>query len=111
MPGECTREVTLDPGDLRTLRPETTGQGEPARTGRGPSPAWCEWPPDRRPRNDRVTRSLTLVCNWFWVITYVLTASAGVLLWSLVRPHSKLSSNRMVIPNVFIIVTATLASG
>ena len=26
MPGECTREVTLDPGDLRTLRSEDKGQ-------------------------------------------------------------------------------------
>jgi len=26
---------------LRTLRPETKGQAEPARTGRGPSPVQC----------------------------------------------------------------------
>ena len=31
--------LTLEP--LRTLRPETKGQAEPARTGRGPSPAPC----------------------------------------------------------------------
>jgi hypothetical protein len=31
--------LTLEP--LRTLRAETKGQAEPARTGRGPSPAQC----------------------------------------------------------------------
>ena len=40
-----------------------------------------------------------------------LAAFTLVPLWDLARPHSKLSSNRMVIPNVFIIVTATLACG
>ena len=31
----------LTPEPLRTLRPEDKGQAEPARTGRGPSPARC----------------------------------------------------------------------
>ena len=41
--GKCLANVhaksCLIPEPLRTLRPETKGQAEPARTGRGPSPA------------------------------------------------------------------------
>ncbi len=48
MPGERTREVTLDPGDLcGHSGQKPRGRGEPARTGRGPSPALCTPSPGR----------------------------------------------------------------
>ena len=44
VPGERTREVTLDPGDLmRALRSEDKGQAGACPDGRGPSPARCGW--------------------------------------------------------------------
>jgi hypothetical protein len=51
VPGERTREVTLDPGDLcGHSGQKTRARPEPARTGRGPSPASCKVR-SRRPRH------------------------------------------------------------